>query len=206
MNTFGEWLKAELEGQEVKQTGLARDVNVNQGTVSRWTRGAEITPENVRAVARALRKNVDDLLMLAGYGPRAYDPAFPIVVREADDAATPLRRHDARRIRLVGAGSANPESGVPLLDEEPDGARFTLEVDGDCLAPEVGVGDLLLMHANKEIRVGDIVSVIVEGSRHIKRVAKKNGQMILESTHGRLVLPTDGAVIEGVMVGKYTKS
>ena len=205
------------EAAGLDQKDLAAKARVSTAYVSRLEAGNTQAPRlpELQRVAEALGVTVDDLsqsgLMVSQGGASGrYIQVSDDLLNQVFDRLTALEervlhRNDARRVPLVGAGAADPTGGVPLPDDEPSGDEFMLRVEGDCLAPDILPGDWLLMSAKRDAKVGDVVSVVVGSERHIKRVAKRNGQLILESSRGRLVLPADGARLEGVMVEHVPK-
>jgi transcriptional regulator with XRE-family HTH domain len=80
--TFGAWLKRQLNRREWNQSDLARRLETRPGVVSHWVRGDRIPdPESCRAIADALHLDEDLVLALAGHRT-ATEPLKP------DDPAT----------------------------------------------------------------------------------------------------------------------
>lgn len=203
------WLKEQMRVHgNMTQADLSRRIDVTQSMVSRWLRDEAMPePENCRALARVFGTTEAAVLFYAGH--LQTQPDVPPVTDPLDDITRAVERlrtlpiHDARRLAFGGIGSAAPGHGSDL--DEPDPDIIVLLVEGDCLAPDVVPGDVLLMSRSRRPVPGDVVSVHVNGERHIKRVVKRNGTMLLTSKRGDLILPTEGAEIEGVMYDRRPK-
>ncbi len=68
MSVFGDFLKLRREELNLEQTDLARELGVQQQTVSKWERARAVPkPERIRRLAEVLRVDVADLMKYAGY-------------------------------------------------------------------------------------------------------------------------------------------
>ncbi len=64
--------------------------------------------------------------------------------------------------------------------EEQDPDAFLLRVDGDCMAPEIKKGDLLLIAPNEKVESGDIAAVVNgKGEKEVRRIAIRKDEIIL---------------------------
>lgn len=184
--TFGAWLKARLQHLGLKQEAFAGLMGVRQGTVSRWANGGDIKIGYIHRMAEVLGVSVAEIAAAAAGEP------------------PPRQRERVRRVPVIGLAAADPAGGADL-DDQAEGRLYILIVDGDCLAPRIEPGDALLMDREGSARVGDIVEVRVGSERHVKELIERNGEWILMSKRGRLVLPPDGVNVEGVMVKVLTE-
>lgn len=169
---------------------LADLAGLSKATISRIESGmvTRKTEEQVERLAPVLDVTVDQLISWhAGEGPHARPHP---------------RGHGAAAIRsgrAAGLAAAQPQVGEPLLDDGPDPSIFWLEVTGDCLEPNICPGDALKMSSARRPYLDDVVAVIIDGTRYIKRVKLRDGQPILVSKYGP-ALELRGAEVEGVMV------
>ena len=68
MSVFGDFLKLRREELNLEQADLARELEVQQQTVSKWERARAVPkPERIRRLAEVLRVDVADLMKYAGY-------------------------------------------------------------------------------------------------------------------------------------------
>ncbi|MDQ3573582.1 MAG: helix-turn-helix domain-containing protein [Actinomycetota bacterium] len=68
MSVFGDFVKLRREELNLDQTGLARQLGVNQQTVSKWEQAKAVPrPERIRELADVLRVETSDLMRYAGY-------------------------------------------------------------------------------------------------------------------------------------------
>ena len=78
MSVFGDFVKLRREELNLDQIGLARALEVQQQTVSKWEQGKTVPkPRRIRQLAQVLRVDVPDLMRYAGYLPgeeQAQDP------------------------------------------------------------------------------------------------------------------------------------
>lgn len=205
-----------LREKLMTQAELARASGVSPATINRYLKGGRPRPSlfHLHALAGTLGVSVDDLSRPGSTGgapgPSStsdveerltrLERAVGIVAIDEVTARVPPQ-HDAERLRVAGVGGASPEGGETLPDgSEGESDLFTLVVGGDCLAPFVEPDDVLIMSASKRPQIGDVVSVIIHGERHIKVVMQRNGVLHLESRRGDLKIPSEGARLEGVMI------
>lgn len=72
MSVFGDFVKLRREELNLDQAGLARQLGVNQQTVSKWEQAKAVPqPQRIRRLAEVLRVDVSDLMRYAGYLPDA---------------------------------------------------------------------------------------------------------------------------------------
>lgn len=75
MSIFGDFVKLRREELSLDQTGLARQLGVNQQTVSKWEQAKAVPrPQRIRQLAEVLRVDLSDLMRYAGYLPGAETP------------------------------------------------------------------------------------------------------------------------------------
>lgn len=64
--------------------------------------------------------------------------------------------------------------------EEQDPDAFLLRVGGDCMAPEIKKGDLLLIAPNEKVENGDIAAVVNDkGEKEVTRITIRKDEIIL---------------------------
>ena len=72
MSVLGDFVKSRREELGLDQAGLARQLGVNQQTVSKWEQAKAVPqPQRIRRLAEVLRVDVSDLMRYAGYLPDA---------------------------------------------------------------------------------------------------------------------------------------
>ena len=72
MSVFGDFVKLRREELSLDQAGLARQLGVNQQTISKWEQAKAVPqPQRIRRLAEVLRVDVSDLMRYAGYLPDA---------------------------------------------------------------------------------------------------------------------------------------
>ncbi len=70
MSVFGDFVKLRREELSLDQAGLARLMNVNQQTVSKWEQAKAVPrPTRIGRLAEVLQVDVSDLMRYAGYLP-----------------------------------------------------------------------------------------------------------------------------------------
>ncbi len=70
MSVFGDFVKLRREELSLDQAGLARQLGVNQQTVSKWEQAQAVPPPGrIQRLAEVLRVEVSDLMRYAGYLP-----------------------------------------------------------------------------------------------------------------------------------------
>jgi transcriptional regulator with XRE-family HTH domain len=68
MSVFGDFIKLRREELRLDQAGLARQLGVQQQTISKWEKAKTVPkPSRIRDLADVLRVEVSDLMRYAGY-------------------------------------------------------------------------------------------------------------------------------------------
>ena len=198
MNAFGPWLLQQMKNRGLTQAALAEQVGVSQVQVSRWVNSAD-APRTPNVFALAGYLNVSPRVILALLGIDASEEALRWPV---DDART-------INVPVLTTVSADPNQwwgdAVEIVRYAPD--QFTEEPDrfvgalvtGDCLAPEVIDGDLVIVDLKGERRAGRLVAVLADGATHVKRLERRDKQWVLTSNDGDL-RPVDEVRLLGVVV------
>ncbi len=189
MSKFGDWFEARLQQLGLKQEVLADRLRVEQSTISRWKKGADLKAKHVYGLARELGVTTDEVYArAAGMGPFESE-----------------QRHKRASVAGMGIATFGGVSGQP--GDGPDEAQFMVFVGGNCLAPELNPGDVLLMVGPelRRPRPTDVVSFFLDGERQIKRVEERDGQLVLASNDGE-IQPLTAVVIEGVMVDSFIRN
>ena len=120
MSVFGDFIKLRREELRLDQVALARQLGVQQQTVSKWEQAKTVPkPRRIRDLAEALRVEVSDLMRYAGYlaeddpeKVQAYEPLDHLleqVGRFTDDQLIVLIDHAWEEYRSrVGFGLQDP--------------------------------------------------------------------------------------------------
>jgi transcriptional regulator with XRE-family HTH domain len=92
MSVFGDFVKLRREELGLDQAGLARQLGVQQQTVSKWEQAKAVPPPpRIRRLAKVLRVELSDLMRYAGFLPDS-DP----VGVQAEEPFHQLLGHVAR--------------------------------------------------------------------------------------------------------------
>ncbi len=100
MVNIGQKIVRLLDKHRLTQGELAERIGVNQSTVNRWTKGADVKPENLIALAAFAGQTVDDFLLSDSVEP---------TITEAEANA-----RMAEDLRVIGA--VDPEERRDLED------------------------------------------------------------------------------------------
>lgn len=224
---FSEWLREQMRLRDnMKQAELARRVGVAQSMVSRWVRGESTPePENGRRLATVFHVREADVLRLAGHLVEAEAP--PSIKPRADavdlleQALAVVRQLREERVRdeyeyeeIPYAGSVHAgRKGILHGDEPvywrthrlktPPGRRRYVDVVGDCMAPIINDGDVVIVDPDLPWKVGQVLAVAVQGGAEVRKLVQMNGELVLRSETGdELRLHEEDTRIVGVVVGR----
>lgn len=154
-------------------------------------------PPSVREIGEAVGLNSPStvhshLNSLVAAGAISKDPSKPRAIVVLDDPMPAKSDSRVRDIPLLGRIAAGTpilaaeqvESVMPLPTElVGEGPVFLLEVKGDSMiGAGIHDGDLVAVHSQPDALDGEIVAALVDGEEAtVKRLRRKNGQVILES-------------------------
>ena len=103
MAVFADFVKLRREELNLDQAALARELGVQQQTVSKWEQAKTVPkPGRIRELARVLRVDVSDLMRYAGYLP--------------DDQGEEAQAEDPLHRLLEQAGHLSNEQLIILID------------------------------------------------------------------------------------------
>jgi transcriptional regulator with XRE-family HTH domain len=74
---------------------------------------------------------------------------------------------------------------------------------GDCMDgqdPDLKEGDLVFIDPDLRWEIGDVLALEIKGGVHVKKIAKKNGELHLTSRHGPMVIDEEDTRIMGVVI------
>lgn len=103
-----------LDRLGLTQLQAAEKIGVNQSTVNRWTKGADIKPENLIALATLAGQTVDDFLMSESVDPTITEAEANARLAEdlkAIGAIDPVERKDLEDLVRKRAAAARERSG-----------------------------------------------------------------------------------------------
>lgn len=164
----------------LSQKELADRLNVDQTAVSRWELGKSFPDaETLKLLADFFEVSIDQLL-----GRMDLDgPAFPNRIEEIISKLKPVT---LQRLPMLG----NIAAGKPLFAKEEHEfmvdtnvkADFCLTVVGDSMIG-AGIldGDVIFVRQQPDVRNGQIAAVLIGDDATLKRVYKRQDQIILQA-------------------------
>jgi len=164
---------------KMTQEELARAVGKTRNAVAQWESGAvHPRPNTLEDIAGALKISVDWLL--TGNTPNVAGTETTRTnsneVEFTNGTLTP-RHYMSREVPVMGTAACNSDYGSFKLDtsiidyvHRPPALLMTkdlyaLYVEGDTMEPRFKAGDLVFVHPNKPVRIGD--SVVVQIAKTI---------------------------------------
>lgn len=195
---FGRWFKERYKKLGMTQEVLAGLMGVTQGTVSRWANGGDLTADRIPLLASLLQVSIEHLVRRIG-GEEVVEGRWI----DEDQAGYEW-------VPITGAAAAGQDRSVSSDDyvilprrhtRRYPGRRQSLEVRGDCLAPEIAPGSQVVVDPDLPWRPGQRIALKANGGVHVKiLVSLADGRLVLTSNHGELVLPDSDARILGVVI------
>ena len=95
-------------------------------------------------------------------------------------------------------GMVYPES-IMLIKEPPDGTSFITHVRGDSMEPDFEDGDMIFVHAQNEIRAGQIGVFFMDGEEFIKELGE--GELISHNTKYEPISLDENIRCQGLVLG-----
>ena len=95
-------------------------------------------------------------------------------------------------------GTVYPES-IMLIKEPPDGTSFITHVRGDSMEPDFEDGDMIFIHAQSEIRAGQIGVFFMDGEEFIKELGE--GELISHNTKYEPISLDENIRCQGLVLG-----
>lgn len=194
------------QGIGMKQTELARRVEVSQGRVSNYERGVhDPSPDLINRFAAAL--GVDSRYLLTGESSDA-----PKVVRERPTEYKAVASSSGRIKKIGYIGAGQPSGSIPLPDEQlqtvpaefVSAENSALVVDGWSLAPYIHPGDILIFRDQSHGAVNKINAVVpVNESGPIakKLIRAEDGYALGSFNPDFPPIPAKDATFHGVLIG-----
>jgi transcriptional regulator with XRE-family HTH domain len=183
METFGERVKRLRERRGISQAELARLVGWTSGYVSLIEANLRLVDALPRhdymlKLARELGVSVEEL---AGEREAAPPPAarpdfllapLPVLLKR-------LGAEKARDLLFDMRASADPARRVPKSDRiRPRKPHYVIEVEGECMVPELHPGDVVHFDPDLQPEHGDwVVATLDGGSATVKRLVVTGGVM-----------------------------
>jgi transcriptional regulator with XRE-family HTH domain len=201
------WLTPKINRNAMKQADASRRLGVSQSMISRWVKGEAVpSPANCTRLAHLFGEPESVVMALAGYATRGEQARPERSIGDlAEELAARVRALERQRPEIVphyGSAAASPRHGIDA-DSRELGRRFDLDIDGDCLMPDVRPGATVRFDRHRTAVVGSIVAAIVNGEWHVKRVIERNGLWTLADNHDQVIAPVEDVEILGVMDKRY---
>lgn len=206
MDTFAQWLRAEVTRRYPSQASFARAAGVREQLVSQWLAGKDIpTMANVMAIARGLHTDYHVVARQAGYDlPDQPPPRSPDDILEELRANAPLPVPIVQDV-AVSAGPGRPVDEYQYLPPAFRRGRHTnilgVIAQGTSMVPEIQPGDYVIFDADTVAQIGDIVVAVVGGEAFVKRLAQEGKRLVLrgDADGGTLPLNEDARIVGRVI-------
>lgn len=171
---------------KMTQEELAKAVGKTRNAVTQWESGASRPRLNtLEVIAEALNVSIDWLL--TGNTPNVAGAETTRTSSKMSDvkfnnSTLPPRQYMPQDVPVVGTAACNTDNGLFKLDSSiidyvhrPPALLMTkdiyaLYVEGDTMEPRFKAGDLVFVHPNKPVRIGD--SVVVQIAKTIDEPIK----------------------------------
>lgn len=177
------YLREAIDRRGITASQLSAYIDVSHVTVGRWIKGEDVpSPENCRKLARYFHIPEDRLLSIAGHRSEAAEapPRIPYteLLRRAEEempVAIPVVE------QIVHAGEGAPLDYVYLPPATARGKRLVAAyVRGDCMAPVIQEGDLVIVDMEASPQPQDIVVALVDHDDvEIKRFIRRSDGMVV---------------------------
>ena len=175
-DSFKNRLNTAMSIRNMKQVDLVEKTGLGKSAISQYCSGVyEPKQRALYKLAKAL--DVSEAWLMG------YDVGMERVIRKYPDN---LLKIEKRKIPLLGEIAA----GVPIVAEEHFeyyveagtniNADFCLRVKGDSMInARINDGDIVFIHQQSDVDDGEIAAVLINDEATLKRVYKKNNEVIL---------------------------
>jgi transcriptional regulator with XRE-family HTH domain len=180
MNNVQETLSRLLAERKMSQAELARRSGVGRNYINQLMNGRVPNITLGTAVKLASGLGVSPSVFFG------YDGALD------ESQRVDFNRYDVpvyKDFPFHAGAPVSPQEYVPMLrDRNPDQRREGYYVRGTCLMPDIHDGDLIIVHRDGQIDLGDIVACLCKGELHLGRLRKIADELFLENNDGRMKL------------------
>ena len=182
--TFAQWLDREMKQRGWSNELVARKVGVTHATVSKWRQGAyKPRWEKLEPIARQFRVDVEFVRQLAGYEGEE-GSAVPVPPSLHDllnqlEARAPWEIPVQRDFAHAGEGGETAQFVYLAPRRTKREGVIAVEVQGDCMEPEISRGDTVIADINVPPQNGDIVVADIDGRAEIRRYYRQDGTVEL---------------------------
>ena len=187
--TIGQRLKARLAELDMKQSELAKKLNLSPTTLNGYFTGyREPDIETLKRLAKELEITVQDLI----------GSTEPPTLKEASDEEInrAFRVLDNQSVMIPVIGDVSAGLGV-IAEEDikaympapsdlinPYNQYFYLEVQGDSMEPDIWAGDVVLVRRQSSVDSGELGVFLIDGEEGIvKRVKYDNDHIEFHSVN-----------------------
>ncbi len=174
-----DWVKAAMKARGLESLRqLAEYSEVSVSTLSENLKGLHRPSDATNLkLARYFGVDVEYLRALAGYEPRPGQP-LPMPVTLGD-----ITTGIVAPFIEVSAGGGYEYGGFELYYPPPGASRNLVfaRVRGDCMAPRIESGDIVVVDRSKPWKDGQIVLARVENELLIKRAYRENSRIRLRA-------------------------
>lgn len=183
--SFGEWFQAQLNKREWEQADFARYAGTSTPNVSRWIGGVVPGSRNIARIAETLGVSAEEIYAVIRGGadykaPRSYEDILaelevnqPVVVPVIRDV-----------VAHMGAGGGFIDDYVflpPVYRKRRSKNILSLIAHGDCMAPQIEDGDVVVFDKDAPWKANDIVVAGIDGQAVIRRLVEIGGKSMLRA-------------------------
>lgn len=183
-NEFAEWLNRQMAAAGWGPTELSRRIGgVRHQSVSRWANG-QVLPDMDKIPRLAELFGVDEaeLARLAGRLSGEWQPTEI----SYEDALRMVQIKSPWFLPVEGIASAGPgafQDGIWRKPADRGRSLRAVEITGDCLAPRIEPGDVVIVDLDARWEMGNVV------------VARHHDELVAKQYHGDELRGMDGKVI-----------
>lgn len=188
VDTFGGWLRVQIERHYPSQAAFAREVGVIPQAVNNWVLNKNKPElENITEIARALGTDPYTVAKRADIelpGSRPTVRSTEDIIRELEASAAVPVPMITDLVAHMGSGGGFVDDYVYLPPDYRRGRKKTIigiYAKGDCMMPEIRDGDAVIFDREEPWEPDDVVVATLDGHAVVRRLAEVGGRMVLRA-------------------------
>lgn len=178
----GKKLKRFREEADLTQGQLAIKTGITQSHISLMERGKRpnVTLATVGQLAKALEKNIDELLVKGERPSIERKRTLQEIIYELENV-TPILVPITAQPAAAGYGLEAAPEYLPFMPEPSDRRHkfIGVEIRGDCLVPRIRPGEYVIVDTDASPREGDVVLAVHDGEIIVKLLERRNDDTYL---------------------------
>jgi SOS-response transcriptional repressor LexA len=207
VDSFGSWLRIQIERLYPSQAAFARQIGVIPQAVNNWVLDKNKPElESITAIAQALGTDPYTVASRAEIELPGSRPA----VRSVDDILRELEANQPVPVPVVQNVTASMGPGIPVDEYLYLPARYrqnrktilAVRAKGACMEPQISEGDYVIFDKNARWGVGNIVVAVIEGEVFVKRLALVGGKQVLRGDADGSIVSLEGLTKDDGVVGR----